>query len=563
MKLLELAKQIAEIADVEVSVAVNLYKPTEQEALAVKLHERLRRRFLKDAEAAGVQRDRGVALQALRHMLSQQINNATSAELTYTFEAFEAGIAANVLYVYDEVIEETGERFALDSSQLPFMRHHGEAIAAAQRLRMLTHGQQVDALDFCAAMDKHWAAMTAYDEIEGQQEKLIEDATTYLNKARSRLSEAASEDAKMFYDCMAFGGANGDTLPISVTPNAKAETVRRIASSYWAFGAELRMFGTFEFQGRASERRKAAAAWNEYGARGLCFKVLAAWIRAFPVEESRGLCAICYRHAATSRRCGEHATSDYETRQGRLGKHVRPIYLKQINRLVRQSAVKSSLMAPLRPRRKVRTEIMRAIHGMRVPGHLVDRCAVLADQLHALESLFEPQRSSADARDLFRQIVEIASANVTDPDCSGLKPRSLADARRQVRLSDRANELLSLREFLRYWFGKFTDLDFGGQIRPRGYDPRHPIIDGSFDPLRVAQDLLRQRAWEEALFSFTRKVMPTPEMIRAQLEIKSVRKAAASLKISVRTLYKYLNPPSNERPRNRLQIVRHRPHRPR
>jgi hypothetical protein len=200
---------------------------------------------------------------------------------------------------------------------------------------------------------------------------------------------------------------------------------------------------------------------------------------------------------------------------------------------------------------------------MDVPAHLLDRCALLAEQLNAVESLFEPQRSNADARALFREIVDLASAVIPAPNASGLGPRSLEDARQMMRLRDRAAELVSLREFLRYWFGKFTDLDFGSRIRTRGYDPRHPIIDGFLDPPRVAQDLLRQRAWEEALMSFTNEFMPSAELIRASLETRSVRKAAGYLKLAVRTLYKYQKSSGEDRPRNRLRVVKHKPHRPR
>lgn len=561
MKLSGLAQQIAEVADLEVSAVINLHKPAAQELLGKALHAGLRQFLLTAADHEEV-RGRPAALRALRKLLAPQINLAANAELKQALRAYKMGVAAKVDYIYGDGADDDENGSVDDSSQLPFMRCHDLAIGAAIRLRTLPDEQQWAALNACEQLELVWlAGRDLGDSTEEQVVQREESARAILERWGSKLPVGAIKDAEAFYIAMASDGMHHDALPIAVPVDARVDRLHRIAKAYSDLGGELRLFGSYEIEGKGAERLKAQKAWTEYAARGLCFKVLGAWLRVLAIEENNGICSICYRYAATYRRCSEHATGTHESREGRLGKLLRPRYVARVVALSRQPLVKASLNAYLLPNRFVSPEIKDAIDRRQVPEHLIDRCSVLADQLHGLEHVFEPHKRVKEARKLFEEIVSVAIAHAGDRGQPVLRARSLHEKKMGYKhLPDRAIELLSLKGFFMYWFGKFTEVNFPGQIIPRGFDPRHPSVLGACDSYGIAGHLLRQRGWEEVYTKFKTTMMPSPEEIRAKLRNSTVRQAALDLKISVATLYKYLNPRSASRPRNKLRTIRHRPH---
>jgi hypothetical protein len=367
------------------------------------------------------------------------------------------------------------------------------------------------------------------------------------------MSASVFSDVEAFHYALAFGGMNRDALPIDLEPSATVERLCRIAQAYANFGGELRLFGQCRLEGKLDERAKAQTAWLEYAAHGLCFKVLAAWIRAAAFEEEHRICSICYRHAAGLRRCSEHATKSHETREGRLGKRVRPFYLRRVARLARIPAVRKGLSASLRLGRECGPEIQDKVREMGVPPWLFDRCVLLADQLRRLESVFEQENGLRTAKRLYSELVEVAKAYAGDRGAPIFNV--IGRGRPWVRqdIADRAYELLSLKGFVQFWFGVRTEPYFANLISSHGFDKHHPGVSGPLDPDSLAKHLLRQRGWEESYSAFVTKLMPDSREIQPLRQTMTVRETAAMLNISHQTLYTNLYLPREARKRNRLR----------
>lgn len=554
MKLRSLALQVVEAVDLEVSAVIDLHASHEQECRAKQLHNRLRKQFLRVTTALPESRGRIAALAALRTQLAALINSASDHELKEALVSHRAGREAKVLYVVNDGSGSEEAEFAFDSSQLPFMRHHDVALAAAIRLRTLTNEQQWLALEACAAIEEVWLANVRADEsVDEEKSGPIQMAEKALERLRSKMDATALIDAQSFHDALAFGGMNNDALPIAVDPNAPVRGLCRVAQAYANFGGELRLFGHCTLKGRAAERERAHSAWLRYAAHGLCIKVLAAWIRAAAFEEEHHVCCICYRHAAGLKRCSEHATKSHETREGRLGKRVRPSYLARTARLARIPSVREGLGASLRPGRECGPEIRDTVRRMAVPQFLFDRCVLLADQLHSLESVFEQRDGLTKAMTLFCEIVEVAKSYAGDRGAPVLNSIGRRGPRVSQGVADRAYELLSLKGFFHFWFGVRTEPYFGSLIRNYGFDKYHPAVYGLLDPDGLSKHLLRQRAWEESYLEFVTKLMPDSREIQPLRQKMTVRETAAMLKISHQTLYNNLQLPREARKRNKLK----------
>lgn len=556
MALSKLASHVVGVADLEVGAVINTHTPALQEKLAAKLHACLRENFLRNAANLTLPKRRQHAMLALRKLVADQVNRATDVRLNLALSAFRTAMSANVIYVFGDSSSDDEDGNAVDdSSQLPFMRHHDDAIEAAIRLRNLQSNEQWAALNACEAIQAEWlAGLNAGDRNPAEVEASRSRAESTLKGWVSELPPGAFVQVEQFFYSMAFGGVEHDALPIRVADDLGVDELRRIAEAHWEFGSAMRFFDDVAIEGKPLERRKAQLAWTRYAAHGLCFKVLGAWLRSASIEEAQGTCAICYRHLATKTRCAEHSTATHETREGRLGRVVRPKYLAKVRELSVQPEVKSSLDAWIRPERLIRPEIRYAVEkGMKVKGSVLDRCMLLADQLNRLEHVFTAERQS-DARTLFRQIVDVATEYATDRDSLVLSASTRDKRGQRAGLADRAIELLSLKGFFSAWFGSIPDLVLQTRVKAFGFDSRHPCVRGPLVPNGLAAHLLRQRAWEEAFQEVWLRKNPTKEMvIKAKETAGSVRAAALALGISVAKLYKIKDGPDDpSRLRNRI-----------
>ena len=498
------ARRLADFASVEAGAVVDLYGPFPLEAYARKIHASL-------LDELSVFDKVPRKHEKIQQELIASINQHTDLVLQKAKTAFVTAMATDVLYeVKDSPDEETGEAFAFDSSQMPFIRYHAEALTSLQLIREQPLKVQVSLMSYLNAFDVTSSAKVGLaDAIQAKEaKKKIE--TFRSRKTRPQISAAVLDEADSFYGSMDFGSTHADSLPIRMDSAFPSSVLKEVAESLWNFGSDLLPPNGLTLRGNPRERLKARNAWMLYQSCGTALKILGGWVRAIAHVPNERFCDLCYRHAATKKRCAEHATSSHETREGRLGKKIKPYYLARADSLKRQTSIRRCLASQIVQFNYLEenTILDAAVLSLGLKPELQGRAKTLASQLQLLRHLLNESMQKL-VQSNFLKILSIATEIYELP-----IGNSMDSERQRQREVARANELLSMKGFFRCWFiGPRSKEGESGPPR-LAFDTRHPLlVDDEVDPATLALQLLHQRAWHEAEQAFHLENLPEGQQV--------------------------------------------------
>lgn len=559
------AQRLFEIASVEASAIVDLYGSAPGEAFAISIHHSLHVTLchieqavffptlgLKSSNSARHPSDQ--LKKRMRFELIAAINECADEVIAQAHSAFCTAATSNVLievvYAADEL---TGAPYLIDSSGL-HSEHHGEAFESLRSIRRQPFDVQL-------MLTKYAPLVETVSFAEGMVEPSVVDAASKrvaeFKSGHTRPAVAAEvlESVTNFYWSMVYGAFRADAIPICLDPNASAITIRDVAQNFLEFGAQLRLFEGAVFHGEASECVKAKKAWSRYQSGGVALKVLGGWLRALAFDPRERFCDLCYRHAAAKKRCAEHATSHHETREGRLGKAIRPSYLARARVLRQLPPVQRVLGTKLSGGNLEISDdevLSRAVSTLSVSPKLRGRIKLLASQLRNIHDLLDEQMRNE------MQLIFLTLVTIANDAYEIAAPRSLSEEWRKQQQIQFANELISLKGFFKCWYSgpKSKGQENGA---PRGaYDTRHPVVTlDQLDPTALAVQLLFQRAWTEAERSYRRQHHPDGDVVAEMIEGGlNLKEAASSLGYSysgIRALMRrWKNHEERQRYRRRL-----------
>lgn len=531
------AQRLLEIASIEASAVVDLYGNALNEVRAISIHQELHAALSELEQTVFltrvpkhlnlVRRSSNQLKKKMRCELITAINECADRVIAQTHSAFDVAITSDVLYEVNEAADEvTGEPFVIDSSQIPFIQHHGDAFKSLRLIRRQRFDIQPTLIKYARLVETASLpdALVESARADAAKERIAEFRA---GKTRPSIAIEVLESVTTFYWSMAYGGLRAEAIPISLDPDASVITIRDVAQNFWDFGTELSLFKGATLQGKASECLKARNAWSRYQSGGVALKVISGWLRALALDPTERFCDLCYRHSAAKKRCAEHATSRYETREGRLGKQIKPFYIARARALRHLAPVQRALTAKLSEASNFPDDqiLVAALSTFPVNPKLWGRVKLLASQLRQLHDLLD-----AALRDeiqlIFLNLVRIANAAYALSE-----PRSLNEERRQQQQISSANELISLKGFFKCWYAgpKIRAQDAGP---PRAaYDTRHPVVtNDQLDPTALGVQILLQRAWIDAERSYRRKHLPDGAIVAEMVDGGcTLKKAASSL----------------------------------
>lgn len=551
-KLTAEARRLCEVAEIEVSTLIDLQRTPWEDRLAATVHRGLKRALLDSATKVSEPEPRasGRARDRIRRLLADDLNRRSQKLLRSALVAFQTAMAQDVTYEFAESsLGDDEEPVVLTPAELPFVEFHDEALEAALELRSLEEQIQLRTLQMAhAVVARRMAELQHGGETDGEVTTRVRDAEQRLTHSCVGLPTQALTLGVRFVDAMEVGSAEPACIPVGIRPDLSAQESEVIAAAYSTFGSELRYAMHGRVRGRPAARLAAKAAWSNYRSCGQALRIIGAWLRSLAAEDRRPTCAICYRHVTALSRCDEHATKTHETRAGRLGKRVRPEYLRRFMHLSRRSPVALRLSDSLGTQNARPSAWVSRMRCLGVPEQLESPVLTLAHQLSALRTMFAVHRER-EVQALFGEILQVAVRVHGLP-----QGRSLGEMRGRARLIDDARALLSLKGFMRAWYGRASNwLPFPQEVSRYGFDPAHPCLSAALDPHWLPRDLLRQRAWEEAFDEFVRSRMPDASDIQPLLDASlSPAEIAQRFNTSHQTIRNNLKLPRAARRRNRL-----------
>lgn len=487
MKMPSFAQRFLDASHLEADVVLGPER--RRSALAVRMDRELRHLFSAFALVGtriSAERARGAVIALL--------NAKCSSVLSRAMAAFKIGASAAVAYRADDfgAAQSADEELLFDFDQMPFIRFHGDALAAAKHVRTHAPTDQLKALNLAAVLADLRDPAQAQPDVDWSV----------------GLDTDLATNVEVFVSAMELGAVRPYSIPISISTTFDASELILAAEAYGDLGLEMQLPIAASLEGPEADRQRARTAWTEYGECGLALRVLGGWIRALSLTHRKPTCAICYRHVATFSRCTEHATKTHETREARLGMKVRPSYLSLVRLLGRTALVKAALGANLVSNQSRSEAQIEAAALMVSEPQVRQRALALGAQLQLLQAVFNPVHLSL-VTELFAALLSRADEVFALP-----AARSFADSAQAARRRERALEEVSLKGFFRAWFGYASSTD---SVQHYGFDARHPVMTGPLDASFLPRQLLQQRAWEEAFDEYVKDAMPSHSAIERQL----------------------------------------------
>jgi hypothetical protein len=337
-------------------------------------------------------------------------------------------------------------------------------------------------------------------------------------------------------------------FPRTIGEQESEEDLLELARAYAFVGSTLRYPHLDALTGKPKPVAEAKRLWTEFESAGRALQVLAGWIRGLSTSRSAPTCSICYRHIASRVRCAEHTTKTHETREGRLGKRVRPNYLERLKKLEAmphgQNLQRVGVKAGIATR-----DLEEYFRGKGTENdEWIGRFEQLAEFLGGFRDLSAAQ--AEDMLDLFGDLLTQAGSFAALP-----RPRTSDERKKYAALQDALRQLVSPIGFLKAWFTGRTPLVAGMPAASRrGYDTRHPIARGRpVGVLTLTRQLLMQRAWDEAIGEYLARAMPTADQVRVlRGEGLSYAKIGERFKLSHEGVRIALARRADARARNRL-----------
>lgn len=540
----EVYGRVESAVGLESQLALDLPPGDERVEAAAFVSKRLSRALAKAVARAGSSYKRRLAdarAEVRRAVVSEV--NATSLELICRAkDGFDALASARVGFWVNTANPGNHVNFEeFDFEQLPFVRHHGEALAAALRLRNQPDRVQLDALHLAhcrSELDDFEILDGAAPPLSAEQEQhrlRLKGIKALRDRLAAGLPPTAEQDLSTFYDGMAIGTIYPHAVPISVSPTLPRDELLLVAEAFRGIGKAFIIPFQLRLSGPKASVQSARDGRLQYESAGVGLQLLCAWLKALDVLESARECTICYRHVSAISRCSTHATKTHETKVSRLDKRVRPGYLERLRRYVSHPVVKRLLRAGPLSDPPGTQEMQAAAERTNLGPATRQRAIVLATQLRDLLAVMSDDMQKHAEQLFHRILVVMAQIEAQRP------PTTLREARQREEQRRNANELLSLKGFLRAWCGS-------GRYSPEidvpmlGFDRDHPVVRGRALAIQDVPTLMvRQRAWIEASEAFMASMMPSADDIRGILRMGGDKRAAAQeLGIALSTIYKIL-----------------------
>lgn len=550
----EVARQVFSAAELETYLALDLLPGDNSAAALDYIQEKLKTRMFSEIiaiERAGRKRIE-TARTEIRLALLDEINKISLDLLKSAQQGFSHLESSSVTYLINTNNPGDEKDFnEFDFQGFPFIKFHGEALAAALRIRENPADDQLKALSSArsrweiASLDMSIAYATWLGDVSAPKEKQGHQNTQSLHqKGRKRLKQSVVNDTDDFYSSIEIGSTYPYAIPIEIPKQASSDDLRMVSQAFRGIGSTLSIPFELELAGPESTLKQAQDARLMYESAGVGFRILAAWIMAVDVIGVSLRCSICYRHSSAISRCSVHATKKQETREARMGKRVRPHFEQRMLELSKTPEIRRRLLQRLSWSEEADQSMLLAANVARLKEKSRMKAIVLANQIRELVVVMNSD-IKRDAGKLFRSILEVVRTIENQPEPVGDRERQFRDLQHLG-----MGELLSLKGFFKAWCGV-------GRYSPEinlsmlGFDRDNPVVSGSaLASTLVPRALMEQRAWTEALQEFKELNLPTAGDIARLLRIHDdKRQVAKILGIGVSTVYKILS--RGRRPRKR------------
>ena len=553
----ELARQVLLAAELETYLVLEVLPGNKRDAAADQIHDRLSTSMVKAVDR-GINGGKSHVVRTrvdLRAVILAEINKISLDLLISAKLGFEALQSSSVEFWINTTNRGNPPEFSRFAfSEFPFVNFHGEALAAALRIRDQQANLQLAALRFAHSRSEIRLFEMSLGQANAYGHKLNREVIQQHHEVQNlhdklgkRLPQQMHVDLSDFYACIEVGSIYPYAIPIEIPMSAISDDLRFISQAFAGIGTTFSISFELHIEGSKAAVKKAHAARLMYEAAGVGFQVLSAWIMAVDTVNDHPRCSICYRHCSAISRCSVHATKKQETREARLGQRVRPHYEKRLLELLHAPAIKARLRTDLSWSDDADDATQAAVDRLGLSSQSCTRALVLANQLRDLLVVMSNEIKGA-AAELFHSILTVAFSIETQP-----APVGDEAGRLRERQHHSLKELLSLKGFFKAWCGK-------GRYSPEinlpmlGFDRDHPVTKGSaLVSTMVPRALLENRAWTEAMIEFKHSNLATANDIKRLLHLKqSNQQVAEQLGIGLSTVYKILSRGRKNRKRQYL-----------
>jgi len=437
------------------------------------------------------------------HALFGAINSDARSALNQAQEKFRDLSAQRVRYFFD-FDPADGPRFTerLALSKLPLTNELRHLLQWSCDAMAFDASKQRRLREYVALFQEHANVSDEYSSWREERPTAdisldYENRLMQLRQAKDRCSSelvGIRGDFQHSWIESAYGPLYSWPFISAIAGDSDRAELYRHAECYESLGKSLDY--TWLFQQKRNQRLPASVQqmWWDLADAGNTLVLLAHWIRAISYPKDREYCDLCYRSRSTKVRCRAHRTSGGLTPEVRLARHVHPIFETLLTSSERRftadfqdlhfgtTARSSDLPA------KLRATLDKEFH---VPA------ALLVTQVDRLARFAGPELGG-EWRILLDRVVSAAVQSHAQPCQSGPRGAHEQSTRRRNVL-----DALQLRSLASAWFGGLDTLSIdvprdGLQMPPTDVD--NPVVLGSaVDTQALARDLMRHRAWFEAL----------------------------------------------------------------
>ena len=517
--------------------------------LAINVHRELSRLLVSSTCTTSKSRKN-----ADRHMkrdnvvLFREINRLTTSVLKIAHQSRLSAISYQVEYIF-ELSRKKNDYVCIRPDDI-LDRFFGPMISSAMFLRDHSWTDQIRFVHLAATI---YRMRNLEQTLEQSPEEIKEITVLYnqLERAKTKFSVEIMEAIRgLEISCLEALSNVTYCLPRIISSGDSPSDLCETARYYGVFGATLRFPYLNVMSGQANDVESTRASWKRFEGAGRALQVLGGWIRALGSKSELPLCAVCYRHVETKVRCVDHATKTHETREGRLGKRVRPRYIKQLRDIMSSYYMDSHVLDNVFSLSSSGSILYEAADasGLNHTGFR-DRAVELARYLRQFRGSVNWEQA-AEIENLFEKLVFRVKHFYLLPEA-----RTHEELKYRQQTLDLLRDLLSPKGFFRCWFtGYIPAVCSIPQTLMRAHDRRHPIANGvPVDRATLQRHLLMQRAWDEAEVAYVREAMPDAAVINPLLyEGLGFSEIGNRVGLTHQSIRTNLRRPNAQRKRNRL-----------